>query len=490
MKLTMERLSESRVQLEITAEEEESAEAMRRAVRKVGNQITLPGFRKGKAPKAMIERAYGPEVFQEEANQFLMSDLYRQALEREDLVPVGDPSVDIGSTAPLTFTVTVPIYPTIDPGSYQEVRIEPIDAAVDDAAVDELTEALRKSHSPWIDPQGDGLQVGAGLELTPKSRMPRDGDQITIDYTVQEDETAVEEPVVDAVFVLGESGLLDAIEDAIKGLRVGETTGFSVPFAENDETIDDSLRGKNLSYSVTLKGLKERDLLPLDDDFAKTVGEVNTLAELRQSLREELHQARTAEARREALAQVIEKMAAGATIELPEPMIDRAVEDDLRRLRGRLAQQGVPLEGYLRATEQSEDELRVEMRPDAAERLRNSLLLRTIAEQEGIAVGDDDVDAAVERMTIAAEKTDRPERAASFARSEYVRDLLQSQLFERQLTERLIEIATAGRDAVINAWTPPDDVSTSETAVSPVAETTTVDADGEVTTMSNDGEDA
>ena len=115
MKLTMERLPESRVQLEITAEEEESAEAMRRAVRKVGNQITLPGFRKGKAPKAMIEQMYGPEVFLEEANRFLMSDLYRQALEREELVPVGDPSVDISSSEPLSFTVVVPVYPEIDP---------------------------------------------------------------------------------------------------------------------------------------------------------------------------------------------------------------------------------------------------------------------------------------------------------------------------------------------------------------------------------------
>jgi trigger factor len=107
----MERLPESRVQLEITAEEEESTEAMRRAVRKVGNQITVPGFRKGKAPKAMIEQMYGPEVFLEEANRFLMSDLYRQALEREDLVPVGDPSVDISSSEPLSFTVVVPVYP-------------------------------------------------------------------------------------------------------------------------------------------------------------------------------------------------------------------------------------------------------------------------------------------------------------------------------------------------------------------------------------------
>jgi trigger factor len=455
----MERLPESRVQLEITAEEEESAEAMRRAVRKVGNQITLPGFRKGKAPKAMIEQMYGPEVFLEEANRFLMSDLYRQALEREDLVPVGDPSVDISSNEPLSFTVVVPVYPEIEPGAYQDVRIEPIDATVDDAAVDQLVEELRKSHSPWTDPQGEGLQVGAGLELTPKSRLPRDGDQVTIDYTVQEEGANVEEPVVDAVFVLGESGLLEPIEDSIKGLRVGETTGFSVPFAENDESIDESVRGKTLSYSVTLKGLKERDLIPLDDDFAKTVGDVDTLEELRSNLREELHQSRTAEARREALAQIMTKMAEGARIELPEPMIDRAVEDDLRRLRGRLAQQGVSLEAYLRAVDQTEDALREEMRPAAQERLRNSLLLRTIAEREGIAVGDEDVDAAVERISVAAQTSEQPQQAEAFARSDYVRGMLQSELFERQLTDRLVEIATEGRGAVVNAWTAPETAS-------------------------------
>ncbi|MBW3632928.1 MAG: trigger factor, partial [Chloroflexi bacterium] len=243
--------------------------------------------------------------------------------------------------------------------------------------------------------------------------------------------------------------------DAIKGLRVGETTGFSVPFAEDDESLDESLRGKTLSYSVTLKGLKERDLLPLDDDFAKTVGDVDTLDELRRDLREELHRERTTEARREALAQIITKIAEDAKIDLPDPMIDRAVEDDLRRLRGRLAQQGVPLEAYLRATEQDEDALRDELRPAARERLRNSLLLRAIAEREGIAVGDDVVDAAVERMTLAAQTSEQPTQAEAFARSDYVRGMLQSELFERQLTDRLVEIATEGRGAVVNGWEAP-----------------------------------
>jgi trigger factor len=455
VKLTIERLPESRVQLEITAEEEESADAMRRAARKVGNQIALPGFRKGKAPRAMIERMYGPEVFEEEANRFLMTDLYRQALEREDLVPVGEPAVDVTSTAPLSYTVVVPVYPTVDPGDYRSVRIEPVDASVTDEQVEETIDALRRAQSPWAEPAGEGLQVGAGLELTPKSRQPREGDQVTIDYTVQEEGENVEEPVTDAVFVLGESGLLAAVEEAIKGLRVGESTQFAVPFAEDDASVDESVRGKSLNYTVTLKGLKERELIPLDDDFAKKVGDVDTLEVLRSNLREDLHRQRTAVARSEALAQIVSQIAAGATIDLPGPMIDEAVENDVQRLRYNLAQQGLSLEAYLRATNTTEDDLRGELRPEAQERLRNSLLLRTVAEREAIAVDDETVDASVERMAHIAQTSQRPEQAEAFARSESVRGLLQNELFERQLTDRLIELATEGRGAVVNGWEPP-----------------------------------
>jgi trigger factor len=230
------------------------------------------------------------------------------------------------------------------------------------------------------------------------------------------------------------------------------------------------VRGKTLSYTVTLKGLKERDLLPLDDEFARTVGEADTMDELRRDIRDDLHRSRTASARSEVLNQIVAKMAEGATIEIPEPMVDRAVEDDLQRLRGRLAQQGVSLEAYLRATEQEEDDLRAEMRPVASQRLRNSLLLRAIAGKEEIEVSDEDLDAAVERMSLAAQGTERSEQAEAFARSEYVRDLLQSEYFERQLTDRLIEIATEGRGAVVNAWEPP--AAEDETAPEAAAEET------------------
>lgn len=467
MKVTIERLPESRVQLEITAEEAETASAMQRAVRKVGNQITLPGFRKGRAPRAMIEKAYGPEVFEEEANRFLMTDLYRQALEKEDLTPVGDPEVDITSTSPLSYVVIVPVYPKIELGDYRSVRIDPIDAAVDDEAVDTVVDALRRAHSPWVDPEGEGLSVGAGLELTPKSRHPREGDQVTIDYTVDEDGESAEEPVQDAVFVLGESGLLQTVEDAIKGIRVGESVAFTVSFAEDDETADASVRGKTLSYSVTLKGLKERDLLPLDDDFARAAGDVDTLEELRGNIREDLHQRRTGEARARALSQIIGKIAEGATIDLPAPMIDQAVDEDIRRLRANLSQQGVALEAYLRASDGTMEGLKDELRPAARERLRNSLLMRAVAEQEAIAVAEEELDAAVDRLARAAYTADQPQQAEAFAKSDFLRNMLQSEMFDRQLTDRMIEIATEGKGAVLNGWAPP--AGNAEAAMEPVA---------------------
>lgn len=488
VKLTIERLPESRVQLEITAEEAETAAAMDRAARKVGNQVVLPGFRKGKAPRAMIERVYGPDVFTEEANRFLLSDLYRQAIEKEDLTPLGDPEVEISSTDPLTYTVTIAVYPTIDPGDYASVRVDPIDAAVDDAAVDEMIETLRKAHSPWVDPESEGLAVGAGLELTPKTRTPKEGDQITIDYSVQEDGEDAEEPVTDAVFVLGESGLLAAVEDAISGLRVGESSGFSVSFAEDDETVDQSVRGKTLAYNVALKGLKERDLLPLDDEFAKTVGEAETLAELRASLQEEMHQRRTADARVQALNQIISKVAEGAGLDLPAPMVDDAVENDVRRMRMNLAQQGVSLEAYLRSMEASEADLREELRPAALERLRNSLLMRSIAEKEAIAVDEAELDAAIARMAAAAQTASQPEQAAQFAASDYVRTMLQNEMFDRQLTDRLIELATEGRGAVINGWVAPEPAESAESA--PVAEASEASPEAASETAGDDDEAA
>jgi trigger factor len=143
VKVTIERIPESQVRLEIAAEPEEQNEAIEKAYRKVAREVVIPGFRKGKAPRAMVERYFGREMVVDEANRSLMDDLYRKAIEQEDLVPVGDPELDSIEPDPLQFTVTVPVYPTVDPGDYLSVRVEPADAALEEGAVDEVLDGLR-----------------------------------------------------------------------------------------------------------------------------------------------------------------------------------------------------------------------------------------------------------------------------------------------------------------------------------------------------------
>ncbi len=473
MKLTVERLPESRVLLDIAADENEFALAMDRAYRRVGKQVAVPGFRKGKAPRPMIERLYGRGVFLEEANKGLMEDLYRRAIEEHELRPVGDPEVELVAAEPLAFKVTLPIYPEIELGAYADVRVEPVDAAVEESAVEEALEQLRRAQSPWVDPAG-GLEVGADLVLAPSSRTPREGDQVTIDYTVREGEAPAEEAVEDAVFVLGESGLLDQLEERIKGLRVGESAAFEIAFGEDDESVDKDLRGKTLFYDVTLKGLKERDLVPLDDDLAREAAEVETLDELRRNLRNDLHQRKTAESRADVVNRTIAAMAEAATIEMPAAMVDDAVGEDLRALRGRITRQGLSFEAYLRLAEQTEEELRQELRPAAERRLLNSLVLREIAKREEVAVEDVELDAEVDRLAAATVSAPDPKRAEELYRSDYFRNVLRSDLFDRRLSDRLVEIATEGRGAVVNGWVEPEP----EPDAAPASEPATGAGDG------------
>ncbi len=440
MKLTVERIPESQVLLDITADDDEFNSAMEKAYRTVSRQVQLPGFRKGKVPRGMIERMLGREVFLEEANKHLMEDLYRRAVEDQDFVPVGDPAVEMVAVEPLSFKVTLPVFPTVEVGPYADVRVEPKDAAVEESEVEEVLTRLQRSQSPWADPA--------------EPRLPQDGDQVTVDLEVREGEDNFQDPLNGGVFILGESNLFDGLTEQLYQMNVADTRTFDLTFAEDDETVNERLRGKTLTYTVTLVGLKERQLLPLDDEFAKTVGEGETLDDLRKEIHDDLHQGKTNESRSEVLNELVAKMAETAQIELPAIMIDEAVSDEINQLRGRLAQQRTTLEEYLRLNGQTEDELRAELRPAAAVRLRNSLLLREIAQKEGIEVTDQDLEEEIESMMASSKSADK-DRLRTFYTSDYFQKILRNDLFERRVTDRLIEIGTEGRGAVINGWVAP-----------------------------------
>jgi len=448
VKLTVERLPESQVRLDITAEDAEFAEAVEKAAKKVSRDITLPGFRKGHVPRHMIERMYGREVFLEEAGRLIMDDLYRKALEQEEITPVGNPEVQITQMDPVAFTVEVPVYPTVDPGDYMAVRVEPQDASIEESDIDEVLQRLRKASSPWVDPA--------------KERKPVEGDQVTLDLSIFENDEPFQDPIEDAQFIIGESQLFEGLRDAVLKLKPGESGDAVITFAEDDETAADKLRGKTLKYAVTLKGIKERELLEVDDDFAKTYAGEESAEALIAAVRKDLHQAKTSEARSTVLNQIIDTIAESATIEIPAVMIDEAVTEEVGRVRQRLQMQRTSLEGFLRSNGQTEDEFKDELRPEVAKRLRNSLVLREIAEREGIKVSDEEVEDEIQSIISGAPNPEQMQQV--YGADRYMRSVLRNEMYDERLSGHLIISATEGKGATMNGYDP-DSATTAETGL-------------------------
>ncbi|MCC6945522.1 MAG: trigger factor [Thermomicrobiales bacterium] len=440
MNVTVERIPESQVRLEIVADAAEQEQAIDKAIRKISRDIAVPGFRKGKAPRSMIERLYGREAFVEEANRDLIDELFRKAIEQEEIVPVGDPELDSVESDPLSFVVRVPVYPVIEPGDYLSVRADQVDAALGEGEVDELLADMQRAESPWVDPA--------------EARKPKEGDQVTVDIEIKEGDEEFQPLNEDAQFIIGESNLLEELRTVIETLEPGGSGSADISFAEDDERYreDDPRRGKTMTYNVTLKGIKERELLPLDDEFASTYGKVDTLQALREQMRNNLHVRKTREARTEVVNAIVEKLHELADFDIPAAMVDDAVNERLNNVRQRLAYSGIPMEAYLRQSGQTEEDLKEELRPQSARDLRTSLILREIANRESIAVTDEDLDAEIDDLVSGAPEAE--EMREAYSANAYLRSALRNDLYDQRLTDRLIEIATEGKGAVTNGFVP------------------------------------
>jgi len=432
VKVTVERLPQSAVRLDIAADPEEFERAFERAFRRINQQVAIPGFRPGRAPRALVERRLGREVIVHEAHHELMDQLYRKALEQEDLTPVSEPVVEVYQDEPLAFRVEVQVYPRVELNDYRSVRVEPREVSVTDDEIDQVIEDLRKSQSVWVEPE--------------QPRHPTSADQVTIDLQAFEGDEPFQSPLEGMPFVLGESSLFPQIEEAIRNLLPGESAEFDIAFAEDDERVNPDLRGKTLHYKVTLREVKERELPELDDEFARSVGDFQTLDELRQRIRDDLLRQKALAARSEVLNEAVEKVTEQATVEVPPALVERQGELQIERLREDWRQQGTILEEYLRLSQKSLEDLKAELRPGAEQRLRQSLVLETFAKIEGIEVSEEDLVQEIERLSSASEN---PEQMRSIYGSPYFRDLIGDELQTRKVTERLIEIVTEGRGAVL-----------------------------------------
>jgi trigger factor len=431
VRVNVERLPGSTVELDIYADDLEFAEAVEKAYRKVAREISIPGFRKGKAPRNIVEGMVGRDAIVEEAGRDMMDDLYRQAIEQEALVPVGDPRVGILQPEPIGFKVTIEVFPTVTLGDYASVRVEPREVEIEESEVQEVLNQLQIQNAEWVAPA--------------EQRSPQDGDKVTLDLLVYDGDEQFQEPAEDAEFVLGESPMFDTLVEAIKMMAPGSTAEMTLAFDDDDVSVNELLRGKELRYVITLKDVQQRDLPELNDELAQKAGDFQTVAELRAAVEKDLLRNKATQTRAEVATETINAMAEVSEVDVPASMIDKEIEDELTQLRSRLAQQGVSLDDYLQANAQTMDELREEYRPNAERRLRNSMVLQEIAKAEGLEVTDQDIAEEIGRLSAGAEN---PERLESLYQSDYFRGLLENEVFDRKLTDRVIEIATEGVGAV------------------------------------------
>ncbi|MFJ8063172.1 trigger factor [Psychrobacillus sp. NPDC096426] len=355
------------------------------AFKKVVKQINVPGFRKGKMPRQMFEKMYGVESLYQDALDYILPHAYSAAVEEADINPVDQPEIDIVTMEkgqPLVFTAKVVVKPEVTLGDYKGLEVTKLDETVSD---EEIEEQLKSQQTRLA-------------ELVVKEDAIVDGDTAVIDFEGFVDDVAFEGGAgTDYPLEIGSNSFIPGFEEQLVGVKTGESKDVEVTFPEEYHAAE--LAGKPAIFKVTVKEVKGKELPELNDDFAKEVdAEVEGIEGLRSKLKEV-----TAEEKKQLAAQtlrdnLVETAAANATIDIPQAMIESETDRMLQEFGQRLEQQGMNLDLYYQFSGQDEAALRAQMAEDANSRVKVSLTLEAIAEKEGLASTEEDVNVELEKM--------------------------------------------------------------------------------------------
>ncbi len=373
--VAVERQPGSRVQLRVEAPADELDAAVSAAVRRLGGRVRLPGFRPGKAPAAIVERAVGWEAVRQEAVDAFLPALYGRALEQAGVQPVDDPDRDISPVErgqPFVFTATVTVRPDVELGDYAALRVEVPSTEVTDEQVDEMIEELRRRNS----------------ELRDVERPAQAGDVLRCSLVMRRDDEVLSgEDENDRDLDIDRERLLPGLADALIGMEAGQERSFQLTLPE--DFAREELRNATVDVEVKVAAVRERILPPLDDSLASVDEEHgSTLAELRADYRKRLEEV-TAERDRELLeATALERLRDHVVVELPDSMVEREIDRQIADLEVRLQQMGMPLDRYLEYTGTTVEKIRGERRETAVQRLRLELALDALVQAEGIEVDE------------------------------------------------------------------------------------------------------
>ena len=385
MSYTVENLEKSMAKITITVDADAFEEAMVKSYNKNKKNISIQGFRKGKAPRKMVEKLYGPEVFYEDAANFAIPDAYEEAAKESGLEIVSRPEIDvveIEKGKDFIFTATVAIKPEVTLGDYKGIEVEKKTVKVMAADVNAEIDKVREQNSRMITVENRGIKKD---------------DTAVIDFEGFVDgEPFQGGKGEDYSLVIGSHSFIDTFEDQLVGKKAGEEVDVNVTFPE--EYHEASLKGKPALFKVTVKEIKKKELPKLDDEFASEVSEFETLKEYKASVKKNLTERRKEEAKREKENEVVEKVVENITVELPEPMVDEQTQQMIQEFAGRLSSQGLSFDQYMQMTGMTVDALMGQMKPEAEKRIRTRLALEAIVDAEKIKATAKDIDKEIENM--------------------------------------------------------------------------------------------
>lgn len=388
MSVQVENLEKNMAKLTIEVAAEEVEKAIQEAYLKEKNKISLPGFRKGKVPRKMIEKMYGAGVFYEDAANTLIQGNYPAAADESGIDIVSRPTINIvqiESGKPFIFTAEVAVRPEVKLGKYLGVQVTKIDTSVSE---DEVAEALEKERN------------NNARTVTVTDRPAANGDTVVIDFEGFVDGVAFEGGKGENHSLeLGSHSFIDTFEDQLVGKNAEDEVEVNVTFPEQYQAAE--LAGKPAMFKVKIHEIKTKELPQLDDEFVQDVSEFDTLAEYKEDVKKRLTEQKENEAKRTKEDEAIQKIIDKSEMELPEAMIETQCENMVNEFAQRIAQSGLSMEQYMQFSGLTIEKLKEQVRPEAETRIKSSLVLEQIAKAENIEVTEEDIDAEVTKMAAA-----------------------------------------------------------------------------------------
>lgn len=381
----VEKTEKNVVEFEFSVSADEFKAGIEKAYRKNVGQISIPGFRKGKAPRQIIEKYYGSEVFYEDAVNIVLPDAYDKAIEEQDIQAVAQPEIDVKSISKeegVVFTAKVAVKPEFELGEYKGVEAKKITYRTTEKEVNAEIEKIRERNARLV---------------AVEDRAAALNDTVTIDFEGFCDGVAFEGGKGENFDLkLGSGQFIPGFEDQLVGKNAGEETEVNVTFPKEYHAAD--LKGKDAVFKVKINEIKTQELPELDDEFAKDVSEFDTFEEFKADMTKKLKEQKKEKAKKELEDQILEIISNNTEIDIPEAMFETAVDNQIREFAMQLRYQGLTIEQYAQYTGVTLDAMKAQIRPDAEKKVKTSLVLEKIAKVEGIEVSDKEVDAEIEKM--------------------------------------------------------------------------------------------